>query len=306
MIELKSFAKINLGLEIYGKREDGYHNLKTIFQTINIFDTIKIRYKNYKGINLNGTDPSIGWKEENSIFKAFKIVKRDYDLKCGFEIFVEKKIPPGSGLGGGSSNAAVFLLFLNEHLKLGLSLKDLIKIGKEIGADVPFFLVGGTILAEGIGEKLFLLDDIEERFIGVVIPDIKVSTSSIFSEFSLTSTQFESKINIFCKSENFAVLENNLEKVTFRLFPEIKRIKDKMLRLGCEFVLMSGSGSSVYCLLNDQNISNLKREFPNMIITKNISRDYYLKNIGVWPSGKAPVFGAGIRRFESSRPRGLK
>ncbi len=87
MIELKSFAKINLGLEIYGKREDGYHNLKTIFQTINIFDTIKIRYKNYKGINLNGTDPSIEWKEDNSIFKVFKIVKRDYDLKCGFEIF---------------------------------------------------------------------------------------------------------------------------------------------------------------------------------------------------------------------------
>ncbi len=306
MIELKSFAKINLGLEIYGKREDGYHNLRTIFQTINIFDTIKIKYKNCEGINLNGTDPSIGWKEDNSIFKAFKIVKRNYGLKCGFEIFVEKKIPPGSGLGGGSSNAAVFLLFLNEYFKLDLSLKDLIKIGKEIGADVPFFLVGGTILAEGIGEELFLLDDIEERFIGVVIPDIKVSTSSIFSKFSLTSTQFESKINIFCKSENFAVLENNLEKVTFRLFPEIKRIKNKMLSLGCEFVLMSGSGSSVYCLPNDKNISDLKREFPNMIITKNISRDYYLKNIGAWPSGKAPVFGAGIRRFESSRPRGLK
>lgn len=306
MIELKSFAKINLGLEIYGKREDGYHNLRTIFQTINIFDTIKIRYKNCEGINLNGTDSSIGWKEDNSIFKTINIVKRDYGLKCGFEIFVEKKIPPGSGLGGGSSNAAVFLLFLNEYFKLDLSLKDLIEVGKEIGADVPFFLVGGTILAEGIGEELFLLDDIEKRFIGVVIPDIKVSTSSIFSEFSLTSTKFESKINIFCKSENFAILENNLEKVTFRLFPEIKGIKDKMLSLGCEFVLMSGSGSSVYCLLNDQNISDLKREFPNMIITENINRDYYLKNIGVWPSGKAPVFGAGIRRFESSRPRGLK
>jgi len=281
MIELKSFAKINLGLEIYGKREDGYHNLRTIFQTVNIFDIIKVRDNNSKGININGIDSSIALKEDNSIFKAFKIISRNYDLKCGFEVFVEKKIPVGSGLGGGSSNAAVFLLFLNEYFKLGLSLESLIEIAKEIGADVPFFLVGGTVLAEGIGEKLSLLDDLEERLIGIVVPDIKVSTSLIFSEFNLTSTQFESKINLFCKSKNFAVLENNLEKVTFRLFPEIKRIKDNMLNSGCEFVLMSGSGSSVYCFLNNHNISDLKRGFTNMIITKNISRGYYKKNIGV-------------------------
>jgi len=242
---------------------------------------VESKNNNCKGIDINGTDSSIGWKEDNSIFKAFEIIRKNYDFKSGFKVFVEKKIPVGSGLGGGSSNAAVFLLFLNEYFKLDLTLENLIEIAKEIGADVPFFLVGGTVLAEGIGEKLSLLDDLEERLIGIVIPDIKVSTSLIFSEFNLTSTQFESKINLFCKSKNFAVLENNLEKVTFRLFPEIKRMKDKMLGFGCEFVLMSGSGSSVYCFLNNQNISDLKRGFTNMIITKNISRDYYKKNIGV-------------------------
>ena len=183
MFKLKSFAKINLGLEIVGKREDGYHNLKTIFQTINLFDTIEIKENKSGKISLNGDDHSVEWNKKNTIFKAFDAIYRAHNIHKGFDIFVKKKIPPGSGLGGGSSNAAVTLLFLNEYFNLKLNFNELIKISQKIGADVPFFLLGGTVLGEGIGEKITLMDDLNEQLIGLVIPEIKVSTATIFSHF---------------------------------------------------------------------------------------------------------------------------
>ena len=306
MIKLKSYAKINLGLEITGKRTDGYHNLTTIFQTIDISDSIEIRENRTGKIKLNGDDDSVEWNQTNTIAKIFDVIYKTYNINAGFDIFVEKRIPPGSGLGGGSSNAAVILLFLNEYFKLKLKLDDLIKIGQKIGADVPFFLTGGTVLGEGIGEKITLMEDLDEKLIGIVIPKTKVSTPFIFSHFSLTSEPFRSKISTFLKSRNFSILENNLEKITFEFFPEIKEIKNKMLDFGCELVLMSGSGSAVYCIAEEGIISMLIKSIPDILVTKTINRESYLKNIGAWPSGKAPVFGAGIRRFESSRPRGIK
>ena len=115
-----------------------------------------------------------------------------------------------------------------------------------------------------------------------------------------------SKINTFLKSKNFSILENNLEKITFKFFPEIRMIKNKMENSGCDLTLMSGSGSAVYCITQENYITKLKDILPDIFITRTINREYYLKSIGAWPSGKAPVFGAGIRRFESSRPRGKK
>lgn len=306
MIELKSFAKINLGLEIVGKREDGYHNLKTIFQTITLFDTLKIRENLTGTIHVTCDDNSVKCDETNTICRAFAAFYKNFSVRQGFDVSVEKKIPPGSGLAGGSSNAAVILLFLNEYFKPGIKLEDLIKIASEIGADVPFFLMGGTVLAEGIGDEMTYLDDLEEMPIGIVVPDIKVATGLIFSKLNLTSKPFKSKIDTFVKSKDFSILENNLEKITFKLFPEVRLIKEKMINsMGCKVALMSGSGSAVYCITEEQDISGLKNLFPKYttFAVKTISGQNYLNSIGASPSGKAPVFGAGIRRFESFRPR---
>jgi 4-diphosphocytidyl-2-C-methyl-D-erythritol kinase len=316
MIELKSFAKINLGLEITGKRPDGYHNLKTIFQTINFFDTIEIKENNTGKINLSGSDPSIEWNNHNTIFKAFDSLYKKFNLHQGFDIFVKKNIPPGSGLGGGSSNAAVTLLFLINYFDLDIPAEELIRIAAEIGADVPFFLIGGTVLAEGIGEKMTPMDDIKEKFVDIVIPPVSVSTKLIFSHFNLTSITRTSKINTFINSKSINILENNLENVTFELFPEVGIIKKKMRKLGYELVLMSGSGSSIYGMVDapkkqelsawkkENRLSRVINDFPGSIpvSTHTIGRKNYWKSIGASPSGKASVFGADTRRFESSRP----
>lgn len=309
MIELKSFAKINLGLEILGKRADGYHNLKTIFQTIDLFDTIEISGNQSGTIHLNGDDPMVEWDRGNTIFKAFAVMYERFKLHQGFDIFVKKKIPGGSGLGGGSSNAAVILIFLNGYFRLNLQMKDLIAIGVKIGADVPFFLMGGTVMAEGIGEKMTPLENPDESPVMIVIPAIKVPTALIFSHFNLTSKPIKSKIDTFITSKKLEVLENNLEKTTFELFPEVRMIKKKMQTMGFKLVLMSGSGSAVFGVpVVDADtrgaLPGLKKDFPGsrVFVSRMLNKQNYLDGIGAWPSGKASVFGADMRRFESSRP----
>ena len=315
MVELKSFAKINLGLEIVGKREDGYHDLRTIFQAIDFYDSIEIVENRSKKINLSGSDPSIEWDEKNTILKALRKLYKLYDLEQGFDIHVTKRIPPGSGLGGGSSNAAVVMLYLVEYFHLPVSFEELVGIAAGVGADVPFFLIGGTVLAEGIGEKMTVLEDIEEKRLDLVIPPFLVSTKLVFSQFLLTRGLRNSTINTFISSKKINALENNLETITFKLFPGVGLIKKRMSELpGYECVLMSGSGSSVFGVYENSTQSTsetgksretiLENEFPGsrVILTKTIGRENYKGCIGAWPSGKASVFGADTRRFESSRP----
>ena len=315
MYELKSYAKINLGLEIIGKRSNGYHNLKTIFQTVDFFDTIHIKENTSGEIRLKGDDSSIEWDERNTIVKAFEKIYGNYSVKGGFDIFVEKHIPSGAGLGGGSINAAVILLFLERFFNLSIPANDMNEMAVQIGADVPFFLTGGTALAEGIGEKITPLEDIEEFDCDIVIPGIKVITKHIFSNFILTSTPIISKIDTFINSGKKKILVNNLEKATFELFPEVEIVKNKMKKFGYELVLMSGSGSSVYGITDKKDSSAIETDRLNrysvlsnefsgsrVVITRTIDRNSYRKNIGASPSGKASVFGADTRRFESSRP----
>ncbi len=299
--QVKSYAKLNLGLEIVGKRPDGYHLLKSVFQTIDLYDDIHIRRNRSGQLNLKGNLEEIPWDERNIIAKVFRRMAEDYGIETGFDIDVFKRIPAGSGLGGGSSNGAVVLLFIDRYFQLNLDQKKLIEIGAEIGADIPFFLVGGTVLVEGIGEILSPIEDITEKQFGIVIPDIHVSTGLIFSKLNLTSTQIKSTINIFLNSGDFRVLRNMLEDVSFGLFPEIKEIRDEMEKvLGCS-AMMSGSGSSLFSLLERDGYPESVLD-KKLLIARSINKAQYKRGIGASPSGKAPVFGAGIRRFESSRP----
>ncbi len=301
MIKLKSFAKINLGLEVVNKREDGYHNLRTIFQTINLFDEIIIKEIKSANLVLNGSNSSIKWDETNTIYNIYCEVNKRFKINRGFDVFVNKNIPIQSGLGGGSSNAAVFLLFLNNYFKLNLSLKEMIDIARRVGADIPFFLVGGRAIAYGIGEELINLN-YEPLKIGLVLSRINVPTSLVFSSNILTTTEIKSKINIFLRTGDYSVLKNNLEETTFRYFPELKKIKDKMLNIGFKTVLMTGSGSAFFTTGKLSELKKLYENFDNVLIVDSIDRNSYFKEIGAWPSGKASVFGADIRRFESSRP----
>ena len=302
MYKLKSYAKLNLGLEIVGKRQDGYHLLKTIFQTIDIYDDIEIKKNNIGKLRLSGNKDNIKWDESNIISKVFMKMKERFKISLGFDVHLTKRIPAGSGLGGGSSNGAVILKFINDYYNLDIDLQEMIAIAVTIGADVPFFLIGGTALAEGIGEKLTELSDLKEMKFAVLIPEINVSTAMIFSKLNLTNTRFKSKINLFLDSGDLKVLENMLEGITFELFPGIKRLRDLMAKTLNSFVMMSGSGSSLFGFIERDELPETVNDI-NLLIVNTVDRVEYKKGIGAWPSGKAPVFGAGIRRFESSRPR---
>ncbi len=311
MITLNSFAKINLGLEITGKRPDGYHCLRTLFQTIDLHDRIDIKENTVGALRLSGSDPGIQWDSSNTLTRAADAIYKNYNVRQGFDVFIHKNIPAGSGLGGGSSNAAVFLLFLANYFNLGIPQGDLVDIGVSIGADVPFFLEGGTVLAEGIGEKMTPLKDLPILDIGLVIPDVHVSTKLIFSHFNLTLEAKQSKIITFTESKNslnFEILENDLEEVTFNVFPEIGAVKEKMKTMGFGCVMMSGSGSSLYGITTgnprQELLSELKRRFTGsrVYLTRTLGKQEYIDCIGASPSGKASVFGADIQRFKSSRP----
>ncbi len=302
-MEFRSFAKVNIGLEITGKRANGYHELKTIFQTISLYDTIEINENQRDEISLSGDSSSILWDKSNTIIRAFELMYDKFGLDQGFDIHVKKTIPAGSGLGGGSSNAAVMMMFIMDYFKLKIPIEELINLGRTIGADIPFFFTGGTMLGEGIGEILTLIDDLEKESVAVIMPGLHISTEDIFSRFNLTKSPLKSKINTFLSSGDISTLKNELEFTTFKIFPELEKIKMKMENLGLDYVSMSGTGSSLFCFPNDAQKTALKSAFPDIFIGELLDKQEYQNSIGAWPSGKASVFGADIRRFESSRPR---
>ena len=303
MIRLRSFAKINLGLEVTGRRPDGYHTLRTIFQTIDLSDELNVKETRQPVVRLEGNDRRVPWDESNSIARACRLVYENFSLRRGFDITVRKNIPPGSGLGGGSGNAAVMLLFLDRYFALNIPSPQLNEMAAAVGADVPFFLAGGTALGEGTGEKLTPLRGIKPLAIALCIPARHVSTALVFSRFRLTKARFPSKIKLFLRRGDFSVLTNDLENATFELFPEIREIKGKMLQGGCDFVQMTGSGSAVFGIGPKGKLAALRLSLPGLILTRSVSKKYYQEKIGVSPNGKASAFGADIRRFESSRPR---
>jgi 4-diphosphocytidyl-2-C-methyl-D-erythritol kinase len=199
MIRLRSFAKINLGLEVTGRRPDGYHTLRTVFQTIDLCDELEVRETRRPVVRLAGSDGRVAWDGSNSIARAFRLVHENFRLRHGFDISVRKNIPPGSGLGGGSGNAAVMLLFLNQYFALSIPRSQLNDMAAALGADVPFFLAGGTALGEGIGDELTPLCGIGPLDIALFIPERQISTALVFSRLHLTKARFPSKIDLFLR-----------------------------------------------------------------------------------------------------------
>lgn len=289
MKRIKSFAKINLGLEIVGKRKDGYHDIRTIFQAIDFYDVLELRTIGSGKVLLDGNDASIPWDKNNLIFRAAAIIQEKFHIQYGINIWVNKKIPAGKGLGGGSSNAAMMLYALNEIWELHLDKKDLVDLGRELGADVPFFLEGGLCLGLGRGDEIVPLADLSQLSCVLVLPSFSISTASVYERLplSLTSADKESKIIKFLEHRTFDLLENNLEEIIFGLYPQLRVIKRIFQSHGSELSLVSGSGSAVFGIFFDkENARRAKKELKKSYqvhLVETLTRDRYWRyiNFGV-------------------------
>ncbi len=283
-MRVKSFAKINLGLEVLGKREDGYHEIRTLFQTVEVYDLLEFWPLRQNEIFLMGNDNSISWDESNLVHRAARLLKEQFDLKGGIRIRVKKNIPAGRGLGGGSSNAATTLWSLNKIWDLGLGKRALMDLGSNLGADVPYFLEGGLCLGEGIGDRIAPLDDLSPRLCVLVLPSFPLSTADVYGRVpsSLTSKDKDSKIIRFLESRDLGFLENDLEEIVFRTHPQIKAIKHIFQKQGSELSLMSGSGSTIFGLFLEkekaEGVSRELEEVNDVVFTKTLPRKDYWKD----------------------------
>ena len=255
---LPSFAKINWFLRVLGKREDDYHELCTIFQTVSLVD--EITFSDCDEVLLTCNDENIPTDESNLIVKSANVLREKCSIKNGAKIHLEKNIPSPGGLGGGSSNAAIALLGLVKLWNLKIDFEDLVKIGAKLGADVPFFFYGGSCLGTGKGTNLLPINDLEEKFLLIVMPDVQVSTREAFARLNAPRlTNFSAKsILHLCQSEaegfdlRQTKLKNDFETSIFAIEPEVKRVKETLLTCGAIQVSMSGSGASVFAIFDNK------------------------------------------------------
>ncbi|CAN5194179.1 4-(cytidine 5'-diphospho)-2-C-methyl-D-erythritol kinase [soil metagenome] len=253
---LPSFAKINWTLRILGKREDGFHELCTVLQTVSLHDTI--RFEPRKLLRLTCDDRSIPRNEKNIIIAAAQAMQYVFSVKTGASIHLEKRIPSPGGLGGGSSNAVVAMIGLARLWGIRPKFEELYQIAYRLGSDVPFFLHGGTATATARGETIEPMEDIIEQNLLIVTPDVAVPTREAFANIkapNLTNTTSNHILRV-CRSEagsldpRQSTLINDFEASIFRSYPEVKRVKEKLLELGTVNVAMSGSGASVFAIFD--------------------------------------------------------
>jgi 4-diphosphocytidyl-2-C-methyl-D-erythritol kinase len=270
-IELKARAKINLSLDVINKRTDGYHNIETIMQTIKLYDKITISRVSKeieivceKNCRLSEDIPR---GDENIAFKAAKLFKKRYSIDSGVKIRIEKNIPVAAGLAGGSTNAASVLIGMNKLFGCGALEEDIITIGREIGADVPFCVRGGTVFAQGIGDILTKLKPLPLIYILIVVPNIKISTGWVYEEFDLNAKYKRPKMNFLLDAIQEGKIDqlasnmvNVLENVTARTHVEIFEIKNQLNKLGAMGSVMSGSGPSVFGIFGSKYLAEKAKD----------------------------------------------
>jgi len=283
---VRSFAKINLGLEIVGKRPDGYHDIRTLFQTVSLADELTFDPAPGDAVELAGSDPAIDWDRTNLVHRAARLLQDAAGRGQGARISVRKAVPAGRGLGGGSSNAAATLLTLNKMWNLGLGSGELARLARQLGADVPFFLKGGLCLGEDIGDRLTPLPDLKPLACLLVLPPFPIPTPSIYAgvDASLTSRAKDSKIVRFLESGDLGLLENDLERIIFRAHPELERWTSFFRAQGALLSQVSGSGSAVYGLFPDPASAEAARRrlpgTPDARLVATLPRESYWAQLG--------------------------
>lgn len=254
---LKAYGKINLGLDVLRKREDGYHEVRMIMQTVGLYDRIDINYKDIPGITVETNLYYLPNNENNLVYKAADLLMKEFGVKQGIHIRLKKFIPVAAGMAGGSSDAAAVMFGVNKMFSLGLSMKDLMARGVKIGADVPYCIMRGTALSEGIGEVLTPLPPMPQCQVLVAKPGINVSTRFVYENLHANDLKPEQHPDIdgmveAIRNQNLhqiaAKFGNVLETVTQREYPVIGEIKAAMMEYGAIGSLMSGSGPTVFGL----------------------------------------------------------
>jgi 4-diphosphocytidyl-2-C-methyl-D-erythritol kinase len=253
-LTLPAFAKINLSLRVLGKRPDGYHEIHTVLQTISLHDKLRFTVTDAPHIVLSCDDRAVPGGAENIVCRAAAALQQRFRSQQGAYVRLEKKIPAEAGLGGGSSDAAVTLLALADLWETRATEDDLLEIAGGLGADVPFFLKGGTARGTGTGKDVAELSDAGDRFLLVIKPNVGISTSRAYQALkapSLTSAEAKTILSSSQRGEFFDnldsdALQNDFEAVAFGLEPEIARAKAGLIRTGARAALLAGSGSAVF------------------------------------------------------------
>jgi len=265
------FAKINLTLDILYKRDDGFHELKTVFQHIDVKDKIELVENSISNIEIDCNIKELE-NETNICYKTALILKEKFGVKKGIKIKIDKIIPIGAGLSGGSSNAAGVLKGLNKIWKLNLSETELIEISRNIGMDVAFHIIGGTCTGEGRGEIIKKCRDFQQRYIVVVYPDIFLNTGLMYKNLNYDLIGKTNSTIQFLKNYDLKYLHNDFEFSVYKLYPEIKILKD-MLGINS---LLSGSGSCVFKIAENKDdalrtIEKISKKYKTVFLAKTLN-----------------------------------
>lgn len=282
-ISLKALAKINLGLDVVRRREDGYHEVRMIMQTIQLYDRLDIKRTQEPGIQIQTNLSFLPVNENNLIYKVAKLLMDEFSITDGVSVKLDKRIPVAAGMAGGSTDAAAMLIGVNRLFSLGLTKRQLMERGVQIGADVPYCIMRGTALAEGIGEALSPLPPMVKCPVLVAKPSISVSTKFVYQNLKLDDTTIHPDIDRLIddiKAKNLhdiaAHMGNVLETVTIPNYPVIDEIKKHMLSNGAVGAMMSGSGPTVFGLFDDEDTA--KKAYKAMR-SSHLARQVYLTSV---------------------------
>ncbi len=290
-LTLPSFAKINLMLRVLGRQTDGYHNVDTILQSIELHDTLSFHFT--KGghfeVVLDTGSSGLPADQTNLVFLACEAFNKVHPIPARVEVKIEKHIPMSSGLGGGSSNAAVTLIALSRYLNWPIDRTRLLKLASGLGSDVPFFLYGGTARGTGRGEEIDSVVEASNQRVLVIYPGFSCSTAEIYRKFDeaplLTENTNFIKITNDLKPESYRAIVsqigNDLEKVVFALYPELDSIKKRLLETGAVAAALTGSGSALFGLFSSaSDLEKAAQQFPDRYQTQFLNRSDYERRLG--------------------------
>ena len=282
-ISVKALAKINLGLDVVRRREDGYHEVRMVMQTIHLFDRLEISRNDSGRITMETNLSFLPTNENNLVYKAAKLLQDEFAIKDGVHVWLHKYIPVAAGMAGGSTDAAAVLYGMNRIFELGLTKEQLMERGVKIGADVPYCIMRGTALAEGIGEKLTKLPPMVKCPVLIAKPQISVSTKFVYENLKLNDNTIHPDIDRLVAdiSEGDLIriaadMENVLETVTIPEYPVIAEIKENMMQNGAVNAMMSGSGPTVFGLFADESTAVKAYEAMK---ESNLAKQVYLTSI---------------------------
>ena len=282
-VTLKALAKINLGLDVLGRRENGYHDVRMVMQTIYLYDNVTLSKMEEPGVSLECNLFYLPTDESNIAYKAAKLLMEEFDIKEGVHIVLDKHIPVAAGLAGGSANAAAVLVGMNRLFSLGLSQQELMERGVSLGADVPYCVMRGTVLAEGIGEILSPLPPLPKCYVLIAKPGISVSTKTVYEKLDSQEIAMHPNIDGILEGLDKQDLRkvassmgNVLESVTIGDYPIIEEIKNIMKEEEALNAMMSGSGPTVFGIFDDKGKA---RQAQERIRKLQIAKQVYIANV---------------------------